>query len=77
MKEGGSARRKAVEEAIKSMGGKLEAFYFAFGESDAFIVIDAPDNVGVVASSLAVNASGAARTKTIVLLTAEEVDQAV
>ena len=32
-KEGGSARRAATVKAIESVGGKLESFYFAFGES--------------------------------------------
>jgi uncharacterized protein with GYD domain len=77
LKDGGSKRRQAAEQAIKSAGGKLEAFYFAFGEHDAYVIVDAPDQATVVASSIAINASGAVRTKTVVLLTAEEVDQAV
>lgn len=75
-KDGGTKRRQAAEAAIKSAGGRLEAFYFAFGEHDAYVVIDAPDNASVAAASLAVNASGAVQAKTIVLLTPEEVDQA-
>lgn len=75
-KDGGTKRRQAAEAAIKSAGGRLEAFYFAFGEHDAYVVIDAPDNVSVAAASLAVNASGAVQAKTVVLLTPEEVDQA-
>ena len=77
LKDGGSKRRAAAEQAIKSAGGKLEAFYFAFGDNDAYVIIDAPDNATVVASSVAINASGAVHTKTVVLLTPEEVDQAV
>ena len=76
LKDGGSARRAAAEQAIKSTGGKLEAFYFAFGEDDAYVIIDAPDNAAIVAATLAINASGAVRTKTTVLLTPEEIDQA-
>src|SRR6266404_2114131 len=76
LKDGGTKRRQAAEAAIKSAGGKLEAFYFAFGESDAFVIIDAPDHATVASSSLAINASGAVRTKTVVLLTPEEIDQA-
>jgi uncharacterized protein with GYD domain len=76
LKDGGSKRRAAAEQAIKSTGGKLEAFYFAFGENDAYVIIDAPDNAAVVAASLAINASGAVKTNTVVLLTPEEVDQA-
>lgn len=76
LQEGGSQRRAAAEEALKSVGGKLEAFYYAFGETDAFVIADVPDHVSVAAASMAVNASGAAVVKTTVLLTAEEIDQA-
>ena len=76
LKEGGTKRRQAAEQVIKSAGGKLEAFYFAFGEHDAFVIVDAPDHASVAAMSLAINASGAVRTKTVVLLTPEEIDQA-
>jgi uncharacterized protein with GYD domain len=76
LKEGGTARRAAVEKLMKSIGGKLETFYFAFGDHDAYIISEGPDNVTAAAISLAVNASGAIKTKTIVLLTPEEIDQA-
>jgi uncharacterized protein with GYD domain len=77
LKEGGTKRRQAAEQAIASAGGKLEAFYFAFGDSDAFVIVEAPNHATVAAASLAINASGAVRTKTVVLLTPEEIDQAV
>ena len=76
MKDGGSKRQQAAEAAVKSVGGRMEAFYFAFGQHDAIVLIDAPDNASVAAASMAINASGAVQTKTVVLLTAEEVDQA-
>jgi uncharacterized protein with GYD domain len=76
LKQGGSKRKQAAEDLIKSVGGKMEAFYFAFGDNDAFVILDAPDNAAVVAASLAVSASGLVSTKTTVLLTPEEVDQA-
>ena len=76
LKDGGSKRRAAAEETVKGLGGKLEAFYFAFGDHDAYVIVDVPDNVSATAASLAVNASGAVRVKTTVLLTPEEVDQA-
>ena len=43
--EGGSARVAAATAAIEEQGGKVEAFYFAFGENDAYVVVDMPDNV--------------------------------
>jgi uncharacterized protein with GYD domain len=76
LKEGGSARRAAVEKLMKSLGGRLEAFYFAFGENDAYIITEQPDHVTTAAVSLTVSATGTIRGKTIVLLTPEEIDQA-
>jgi len=54
----------------------LEAYYFAFGDADADVIIDVPDNATAAAVSLAVNASGAASGKLVVLLTPEEIDAA-
>ena len=76
LKEGGSKRREAVEQLTKALGGTMEAFYYAFGDDDVFVIADLPDNVTVTALSLVVNASGAVKVKTTVLLTPEEVDQA-
>jgi uncharacterized protein with GYD domain len=76
LKEGGSKRREATEKLIKSLGGKLVAYYFAFGDYDGFAIVEGPDNVGVAAAALIVGASGAVRTKTTVLLTSDEVDRA-
>ena len=77
MKTGGTARRAAVQQAVESVGGKFEVQYFALGDYDAFVIVDLPDHVSAAAIALAVTASGAARTKSTVLLTPEEVDQAV
>ncbi len=76
IKDGGSKRRAAAEEALKSVGGKVDAFYFAFGKHDAYVIADMPDNVSATAAALTVNASGAVQVRTTVLVTAEEVDQA-
>ena len=54
----------------------MESFYFGFGEGDAYVIIDLPDNVAAAAVGLAVSATGLASTKTIVLLTPEEIDKA-
>ena len=74
--KGGSSRRSAVVKTAKSVGGKIEAFYFAFGEYDAIVLLDLPDNEAAAAVALAVDAAGGATTKTTVLLTAKEVDDA-
>ena len=76
LKDGGTKRRQAAEAALKSVGGKVDAFYFAFGENDVYAIIDAPDNISMAAASMAIGASGAVRTKTVVLLAPEEIDQA-
>lgn len=76
LKEGGSARRAAVEKAISGLGGRLESFYFAFGGVDAYVIADFPDNATAAAMALAVGQTGLASTKTVVLLTMEEADAA-
>ena len=76
LKEGGSKRRAMVEQLAKEMGGKLEAFYFAFGSDDFHIILDLPSNVDMTAAALIANASGAMKSRITVLLTPEEVDQA-
>jgi len=77
LKDGGSGRRDAVQKLIESAGGKMDAFYFAFGDADVYVIADFPDNVSVAAASATVNASGAVEVGTVILLTPEEVDQAV
>ena len=77
LKDGGTKRRQVAEAALKSAGATLEAFYFAFGDHDAIVVVDAPDHATIAGASIAINASGAVATKTTVLMTPEEVDQAV
>ncbi|MGD8264752.1 MAG: GYD domain-containing protein [Desulfobacterales bacterium] len=76
LKDGGTKRKQAMEQMAKSLGGKLEAFYYAFGDDDLYAIWDVPDNVNVAAASLMVNASGVAKAKVTVLLTPEEIDRA-
>jgi len=75
-KDGGSKRREAARTLIESVGGKLEAFYFAFGDIDVVAIADLPDSVSAASASMTVSASGAAASKITPLLTAEEIDQA-
>ena len=77
IKDGGTKRRAAIEAVAKGLGGRLEAFYFAYGKTDAFVLVDLPDSVSATAVALTVGASGSVRLKTTVLITPEEVDQAV
>ena len=76
LRHGGSKRRASVEEMVKRLGGTLEAFYFAFGDADVYLICDIPDVASAAAISLAVNASGAVELKTIPLISVEEIDLA-
>ena len=76
IKDGGSKRLRVVTDMLKAAGVTVDAFYFALGEHDVFIIIDAPDHAAVSAVALATNASGAVRLSTTVLLTPAEVDAA-
>ena len=73
---GGTSRRDAVAALAESLGGSLESFYFAFGETDAYVVLDLPDNESAAAASMTVGASGGASSEVVVLLTAEDIDAA-
>jgi uncharacterized protein with GYD domain len=70
-------RVKYITSVIASVGGKVEAFYFAFGDVDVIIVADFPDHQSVTAFTLAVNQSGGTIVTTTVLLLPSEVDSAI
>lgn len=76
LKEGGSSRRAAIEKLAASMGGSVESIYYAFGETDVYVIVDMPDNASMAAVALVAGASGAVSIKTTVLMTPEEVDEA-
>ena len=77
LKEGGSSRRAVVDKLIKSVGGTMEALYYAFGETDIYVIVDLPDNASAAAIALTVASSGVINIRTTVLMTPEELDQAV
>jgi len=72
--EGGSGRRAAVEKLFASLGGTLESYHFAFGSDDFFIIGELPDNAAAAAAALSTSSSGAVHTRTVVLLTPEDLD---
>ena len=76
LKEGGSSRRTVIEKLVSNMGGTLESLYFAFGDSDVYLIVDVPSNADMAAVAMTVGASGAVSTKTTVLMTPEEIDGA-
>lgn len=74
--KGGSARVEAATAAAQSAGGSVEAFYFGFGHTDAYVLVEFPDNAAAAAVALTVGAAGGATVRTVALLTPEEVDRA-
>jgi uncharacterized protein with GYD domain len=72
-----SGRRQAVATAVEGVGGRVECFYNALGEDDAYVIVDLPDNITAAALGIAISAAGLARTRTTALLTVDEVDQAL
>jgi len=76
LQEGGSGRKNAIQKALQSLGGSLDAMYFAYGENDVVLIADVPDAVSGLALSLAANASGTVSVKTTPLITIEEMDDA-
>jgi uncharacterized protein with GYD domain len=69
-------RFEAVRGPIEKLGGKIEHGYFAFGEHDAILITDMPDNVSAAAIALAFAAGGSLRNcaTTPLLTTAEALD---
>lgn len=66
-------RRGAAAEYIEAVGGKLHGFWYAFGEHDAFTLWEAPDNVAMAATAIAISAGGAVSSfETTPLISVEE-----
>ena len=76
MKEGAVSRRDYIAKLVGDLSGKIEAFYWAFGEADLYVIADLPDNQTAAGVAMAVAASGAVSIQTTVLLTAEDMDAA-
>ena len=76
MQEGGSSRKAAIEKMMSAVGGKVESFYYAFGEHDVLTIVELPDDITAAAVALRVNAAGLVRISMTVLISAEEIDEA-
>jgi len=74
---GAKSRIDAVSTMLEAMDGALESFHFAFGDTDVFAIVDAPDDEAAAAAAIAINSSGAVRVRTTKLLTVEQVDEAL
>ena len=77
MKDGGSKRVEITKKAIESLGGRMEAYYFALGGNDFYIILEVSDNVKAITGSLVANASGTVKVNITALVSPEEIDLAV
>lgn len=77
MKEGAVSRRTFIEKMAEEMGGSIASFDFAFGDTDVFVITEMPDQITAASVATAISASGAVNIETVVLLSAEDVDQAI
>jgi uncharacterized protein with GYD domain len=76
VREGGSERRKIIEDIAENLDGELECFYYAFGTDDVYSVVDLPDSTTAAALAMHITAGGMVKCRVVVLLTPEEVDKA-
>jgi uncharacterized protein with GYD domain len=76
-KDKASGREGALKQALKSLGGEVESFHYSLGKHDVISIIDVPDVSTAAALAAAISASGLVRTRTTVLLTVAEMDQAL
>ena len=77
LKDGGSGRRKAIEALAASLGGSIDAFYWAMGADDFYLTVDLPDTKAAAALSMTVGASGSVTITTAELFSAADVDEIV
>jgi uncharacterized protein with GYD domain len=71
-------RRDVARAVVEKLGGKLQGFWYGFGEHDGFVLIEAPDNVAAAAFSVGIAARGSLRSaETTPLLTVEEMIEAM
>ena len=76
MQEGGTGRRNAIEKMLMPINGKIEAFYYAFGDADVYLIIELPDDISAAAVGLKVNAAGLVRISITPLISPEDIDAA-
>jgi uncharacterized protein with GYD domain len=74
---GAKSRVDAVSTMLEAMGGRLESFHFAFGDTDVFAIAEVPDDEAAAAVAIAINGSGAVSCSTTKLLTVEQIDDAL
>ncbi len=74
---GAKARVDAVSSMLEAVGGHLDSFHFAFGDTDVFAIADVPDDEAAAAIAIAINSSEAVSIQTTKLLTADQIDEAL
>lgn len=77
MKEGAANRRDFISKMVAEIGGSIETFDFAFGDTDVYVIAELADNITAAAVATAVGASGAGSAETVVLLSPDEIDAAI
>ncbi len=76
MKEGAENRATFIAKMAADVGGSLESFDFAFGETDAYVVCDLTDDETAAAIAMGVGASGTGSIETVKLLSPAQIDRA-
>jgi len=76
IQEGGTGRKNAVEKMLEGIGGRVESFYYAFGDADLYMIAELPDDISAASVALKVNAAGLVRIAMTILLTPEDIDEA-
>jgi uncharacterized protein with GYD domain len=76
-REGAANRAAYIASMIEGLGGTVESFHFAFGDDDAYVIVDATDDATIAAVSIAVAGSGAVSLSTTKLMTPAEADAAM
>jgi uncharacterized protein with GYD domain len=71
-------REDVIRKAVEAFGGKFHSFFFAFGEYDAYVTFELPDNKSAAALALAVASTGSvSKYVTTVLMTSAEAVEAM
>jgi uncharacterized protein with GYD domain len=71
-----SDRAAAARKLLETSGGKLDGYYFMFGQDDGMVLIDVPDSTSAAAISLAASSTGAfGHLRTHELIPAENISE--
>jgi uncharacterized protein with GYD domain len=71
-------REEVLRSLVEKLGGRLLAFYYAFGEYDGVFITEMPDETTIAAAVLAAISPGHVKAiKTTVLLSTEQTLEAM